>query len=37
MNECGSVAVAMINGGGKHMEGNGHGRGRLENGRGEWL
>lgn len=27
MNECGSVAAAMINGGSEHMEANGNGRG----------
>lgn len=37
MNECGSGAVKMINGGGEHMEVNGPGRGWLENTEGEWL
>lgn len=37
MNECRSVAVAMINGGSEHMDVKGNGRGQLENTKGEWL
>lgn len=37
MNDCESVAAAMINGVSQHMAVNGSGRGRMEEAEGAWL